>query len=99
MSSSATDSVVPGETAVPVVCFSITADATPCVMPRILALFAKRGLVPTEWRSRVAADDMSIDIRMHGMDSRLADYLGRCLRQIHSIERVLVVAESRADIA
>ena len=99
MSSSASDFSVPGEAAAPAMCFSITADATPCVMPRILALFAKRGLVPTEWRSRVAAGGMSIDIRMHGIDGDLAAYIGRCLRQIYTVERVLVAAEPTADIA
>ena len=99
MSSSASDFSVPGEAAAPVMSFSITAEPTPCVMPRILALFAKRGLVPTEWRSRVAANCMSIDIRMHGIDGDLAAYIGRCLRQIYTVERVLVAAEPTADIA
>ena len=99
MSNSASEYSVPVEAAAPVMCFSITADATPCVMPRILALFAKRGLVPTEWQSRVAAGGMSIDIRMHDIDSDLAAYMGRCLRQIYAVERVLVAAAPTADIA
>ena len=99
MSSSASDFPFPGEAPAAAMCFSITAEPTACVMPRVLALFAKRGLVPTEWRSRVSNAGMAIDIRMQDMDERLADYIGRCLRQIYAVERVLVVAETRADIA
>ena len=36
-----------------VACFSIHAEADPGVMPRVLELFAKRGLVPRRWVSDV----------------------------------------------
>ena len=32
-------------------CFSVHAAAEPGVMPRVLELFAKRGLVPHKWQS------------------------------------------------
>ena len=38
----------------PTACFSVAAAAEPGVMPRVLELFAKRGLVPTHWCSRVS---------------------------------------------
>lgn len=78
-------------------CFTVSATASPGVMPRMLDLFAKRGLVPTEWRARAAGERLTVDIRMHGMAPPLADYIGRCLRQIHLVERVLVAHEAGGD--
>lgn len=63
-------------------------------MPRILELFAKRGLVPQRWYSAVSDTGLGIDIQMTGLDRDLADYIGRCMRQIHGVETVLTV-ESR----
>jgi hypothetical protein len=80
-------------------CYSILAAAEPGVMPRVLELFAKRGLVPNRWISDlVAARDsrasgpgleLAIDLQIEGLTAELADYVARCLRQIHGVERVL----------
>lgn len=70
--------------------FDVTAATSPGVMPRVLELFAKRGLVPTEWRSRATDGSLTIEIRMAEIEPRLATYIGNCLRQIHLVERVLV---------
>ena len=40
-----------GRDAIHLVCFSVQARAEPGVMPRVLELFAKRGLVPQNWHS------------------------------------------------
>lgn len=81
----------------PVAAFSVTAQPSPGVMPRVLELFAKRGLVPTHWHSTVNGAEIAIDIRMQGMEQPLADYIGRCLRQIHLVDRVLVVHDASAS--
>jgi acetolactate synthase small subunit len=73
----------------PVACFAVHARAEPGVMPRVLELFAKRGLVPTAWTSRVAGEELAIDIQMRGMEQALADYVAACLRQIVHVEVVL----------
>lgn len=73
-------------------CFSIHARAESGVMPRVLELFAKRGLVPSAWRSATSGPDQSlltIDIRMRGLGSETTDYIASCLRQIVSVEAVL----------
>ena len=71
------------------VCFSVHADAEPGVMPRVLELFAKRGLVPQKWQS-VASDAMlTIDVQIGGLDRELADYIARCMRQIAGVAAVL----------
>lgn len=75
-----------------VYCFSILAAAEPGVMPRVLELFAKRGLTPTRWHSDVVGprgDELSIDIQVHGLDLAAGDYIARCLRQVYQVETVL----------
>jgi len=74
----------------PTHCFSVHAAAEPGVMPRVLELFAKRGLVPSSWTSRVGLEqDLTIDIQMGGMSAEVADYITSCLRQIVGVQVVL----------
>jgi acetolactate synthase small subunit len=73
-------------------CFSVHAHAEPGVMPRILELFAKRGLVPSLWHSTrcgTEGAELTIDIQMPGIGRDLSDYLAACLRQIAYVEVVL----------
>jgi hypothetical protein len=77
--------------------FFVTGDATPGLAPRVLELFAKRNIVPDDFRARAADGVQSIEIRAHGMDADLAAYIGRCLRQIVSVERVLVSRDGPDD--
>jgi hypothetical protein len=75
-----------------VYCFSILAEAEPGVMPRVLELFAKRGLTPTRWHSDVTGpsrDGLAIDIQVDGLDVATGDYIARCLRQVFQVETVL----------
>jgi acetolactate synthase small subunit len=74
----------------PTACFSIHAWAEPGVMPRVLALFAKRGMVPTSWHSRVSAGELTIDVQMRGLDSATAGYIAACLRRIMAVTMVLI---------
>lgn len=62
-------------------------------MPRVLELFAKRGLVPDRWHSVVARPDMtlSIDIEIGGLEGDAVAYVANCLRQIAGVELVLTV--------
>jgi acetolactate synthase small subunit len=80
-----------------VVAFSIRGLAEPGVMPRVLELFAKRGLVPQRWNSAVSDAGLGIEIQMTGLDHDLADYIARCMRQIHGVETVFTV-ESRHTV-
>ena len=73
----------------PTACFAVHAAAEPGVMPRVLELFAKRGLVPTSWISRVSGPDLTIDVQVLGLDAADAGYLARALRQIVAVETVL----------
>ena len=80
-----------------VACFSVHARAEPGVMPRVLELFAKRGLVPSSWHSATSGPEereLTIDIQMQGMGLELADYVAACLRQIVHVEVVLTSRKS-----
>jgi hypothetical protein len=75
-----------------VACFAVHGRAEPGVMPRVLELFSKRGLVPSSWHSATGGPDqreLTIDLQMRGIDAELADYVAACLRQIVGVEVVL----------
>ena len=65
------------------------AHADPGVMPRVVELFAKRGLVPHKWQSTAMGSLLTIDVQIGGLDPDLADYIARCMRQITGVEAVL----------
>jgi hypothetical protein len=71
------------------VAFSVHASAEPGVMPRIIELFAKRGLVPQHWSSTVAGSRLTIDLRTNDLDRDLAAYIARSMRQIVGVESVM----------
>ena len=75
--------------------FVVSGAAEPGVAPRVLELFAKRGLVPDNFHARVAHGRQTIEVRASAMTPDLAAYIGRCLRQIVHVERVLVSREER----
>jgi acetolactate synthase small subunit len=74
----------------PTACFSIVAKTDPGVMPRVMALFAKRALIPSFWCSRVADDEICIDLQMQALDEETAHYLVACLGQLPSVSKVLL---------
>ena len=71
------------------VCFSVQARAEPGVMPRVVELFAKRGLVPQKWHSTVSGEALTIDVQIGGLGRDLSAYIARCMRQITGVETVL----------
>jgi len=78
-----------GDTGPLSVCFSVQARAEPGVMPRVVELFAKRGLVPQKWHSIAAGSALTIEVQMSGLGRDLAGYIARCMRQITGVEAVL----------
>lgn len=75
-------------------CYSVQARAEPGVMPRVVELFAKRGLVPQRWHSTASDRALAIDVQIGGLDRDAAAYIARCMRQIVGVETVLT-SESR----
>jgi len=70
-------------------CYAVRARAEPGVMPRVLELFAKRGLVPHNWRSTASREVLTIEVQIAGLGRDMADYIGRSMRQIAGVESVL----------
>jgi acetolactate synthase small subunit len=70
-------------------CFSVHARAEPGVMPRVLELFAKRGLVPQKWHSAASGTALTIDVQIKGLGRDAVDYIARCMRQIVGVDVVL----------
>ena len=62
-------------------------------MPRVLELFAKRGLIPDHWHSVVVRPGMtlSINIEVAGIQRDAVEYVANCMRQIAGVELVLTV--------
>ncbi len=83
-----------------VACFSIQAAAEPGVMPRVLELFARRGLVPRRWVSDVTGPgghELAIDVQIAGLAPETQAYIARCLRQIWGVSVVLTSERARAE--
>ena len=78
-----------------IVVFVVQARPEPGVMPRVVELFAKRGLVPQKWLSTASQSALTIEVQMGGLERELADYIARCMRQIVGVETVLT-SEIRA---
>ena len=85
-------------------CYSISAIADPGIMPRVAAIFAKRGLMPMYWEARVTGEqdeDLAIDLHMAGLPVIKAEQIAQTLRQIVGVDRVLMSTkpQSTADSA
>ncbi len=70
------------------VAFTLQADADPGTLPRVLALFAKRGLVPESLTSRLAGDRLALEVAVVGMAPAESNHVANCLRQIPTVRRV-----------
>lgn len=83
------------------VTFTVRADADPGVLPRVLELFAKRGLVPAMVRSDLAAEAETLDITVDvtGMPRTESDHVANCLRGIPLVGQVLTTKRAPAPEA
>jgi len=80
-------------------CYSVLARAEVSVMPRVLELFVKRGILPRRCHGVVsgpAGDELEIDLQVDGLDIEAAEHIQRCLAQIVHVERVLMSRAHRA---
>ena len=77
----------------PIHCFAVTAAAEPGAMSRVLEVFAKRGLIPSQLHSTLAGragDELAIDVQIADLDAALAARLAESLRQVVVVRAVLV---------
>jgi acetolactate synthase small subunit len=77
----------------PIACFAIRAAAEPGILSRLIELFAKRDLVPDAVQARrigAERDLLAIDLQVDGLDPGLAERVAESMRQMVSVERVLL---------
>ncbi len=83
----------------PTACFHLLAQADPGVMPRVMDLFAKRGLVPSRWHSSIAGprnDELQIDLEVEAIANDLAERIAAAMRQITQVSLVLISQKRHA---
>jgi acetolactate synthase regulatory subunit len=83
-------------------CFAVRAAVDPGTLPRVLELFAKRGLVPSSVQARLTGEAepaMSVDLQVAGMEPALVEIVAESLRQIWVVERVLTAEVTPARVA
>ena len=79
--------------------FEVLADAEPGLLPRTLAPFARRDLVPDKLRARRDGAFLRVEIGMDAMPSGMLHVVEGNLRQIVGVQRVTVVLGSARQAA
>lgn len=83
-------------------CFSLVATADPGVLARVINVFAKRGLIPSQVYSTLAgprSEDLHIDLQVTAMDAHLREIIAESLRQTVCVHIVLTSEKRRAQSA
>jgi len=83
-------------------CFSVWAVADPGMMPRLMELWAKRGLLPDRWhgvRDAASGDHVEIDIETGEIDQALATQMAAAMRAMFGVSQVLLSEKRRAHRA
>jgi len=80
-------------------CFSVQADATPGVLPRLLEILAKRGFVPsrihaTTLKSAEGPEKLSVDLQVGGVGHDLQALMAATMGQVYEVDRVLTARKS-----
>jgi acetolactate synthase regulatory subunit len=79
-----------GRKPVPTFCLTVRAVSDPGTLPRLLEVFAKRGLVPAKLFSvATGADELTVDLQVAGIDPDLGGLIANQLRSQVGIETVL----------
>jgi acetolactate synthase regulatory subunit len=68
--------------------FSVVADASPGLLPRLLQPFAKRDLMPDAFESRAVDDSMRVEIAMAAMPAEMVHLVEGNLRQTVGVRSV-----------
>ncbi len=80
-------------------CFSVHAVSDPSILPRVLGVFAKRGLVPSRVYANTLGplnEDLHIDLQIDGVASGVSDRLAEDLRQLVGVIAVLTSEKQAA---
>tara|TARA_R110001592_G_scaffold283010_3_gene550879 strand:- start:8330 stop:8680 length:351 start_codon:yes stop_codon:yes gene_type:complete len=77
----------------PTQCFSVQALADPGTLPRVVEVFAKRGLVPTRIHAshaQAGREGLVVDIHLDNTEAEQARLIAQELRRQFCVEAVLV---------
>jgi acetolactate synthase small subunit len=69
--------------------FSLTADAAPGLLPRLLQPFAKRDLNPDSFEAARDGDEMRVQIGMDAMPAEMVHMVEGNLRQVVGVRQVV----------
>lgn len=69
--------------------YSVVSTAEPGVMPRLMEVFAKRGLTPQRWFSALVDQMLHIDIEIAATDTHEALRIAAAMRGVIGVETVL----------
>lgn len=73
------------------VCFELSADAEPGLLPRLLNPFARRDLVPDQVRTRRHGDTIAASIGLDAMPAEMVHVVEGNLRQIVGLRRLEII--------
>lgn len=83
-------------------CFSLVAAADPGVLARVIDVFAKRGLIPSQVYSTLVGprgEDLHIDLQVPAIDAELREIIAESLRQTVCVQIVLTSEKHPAQSA
>jgi hypothetical protein len=90
--------LVAGRSPGPTFCLTVRTVADPGSLPRVLEVFAKRGMVPSKLFSvATGADELTVDLQVAGLDDDLGAIIANQLRSQVGIETVLTSVKTEAD--
>ncbi len=80
-------------------CFVLEADPTPCLLPRLLQPFARRGLIPDHVSVRRSADRMRVELALDDITAEEAHLVEGNLRQLVGVFSLSRLAPARQRAA
>ena len=84
-----------GRNPVPTFCLTVRTVADPGSLPRLIEVFAKRGMVPSKlFCVATGADELTVDLQVNGIDQAQGDLIANQLRSQVGIETVLTSVKS-----
>jgi len=75
--------------------FTVFGEADPALLPRIVALFAKCGLVPARFHAEILGGEMHVEVELPGLGGARADHFAEVMRQMPIVSLVRLTGESR----
>ena len=69
--------------------FVLLAEASPCLLPRLLQPFARRGLAPDLLSARRLDTLMEVEIALHAMPREMVHLVDGNLRQVVGVHRLM----------